>query len=331
MGYIECLHSKRLLAAFQDLSQMSTLNPKGIDSLIRILRFWRYNGVFTYGPAPGAPYYGKLDGMKVECDSERRKRAATSYSGPVSSSLRSDWRVMEGAFVMFKVPWASEGFSESKDCKLIALLTSIQQGKYLTYVKASLYKIQPENAVVGIHTISVQLSSSSIPSEDPLKLHEYRLLGKPLMELMSTKESLQNAMVLVMRIDKDIAISRSLRFIADLLSEAFIVCPSEQTTEGVLWRQSAQEDCEMPIIWSSGSHCSLGLKFIGLLTSIQWWNASASVPSGRVFQAGYIDVDGDVIDHGGTVNLQMLQQPGIFLVLFSFENLLFNVLLTSSD
>ncbi|EFJ18724.1 hypothetical protein SELMODRAFT_420026 [Selaginella moellendorffii] len=60
-----------------------------------------------------------------------------------------------------------------------------------------------------------------------------------------------------------------------------------------------------------GSHCSPGLKFIGLLASIQRWNASASVPSGRVFQGGYINVDGDVIDHEGTVNLQMLSAANI--------------------
>ncbi|EFJ36084.1 hypothetical protein SELMODRAFT_404525 [Selaginella moellendorffii] len=32
---------------------------------------------------------------------------------------------------------------------------------------------------------------------------------------------------------------------------------------------------------------------------------------GRVFQGGYIDVDGEVIDHGGTVNLQMLPATNI--------------------
>ncbi|XP_024519675.1 sphingosine kinase 2 [Selaginella moellendorffii] len=147
-------------------------------SLIRILRLRRYNGVFAYVPAPGyedigAPYNGELDGMKVECDDERRGRAATGYSGPVSSSLRSDWRVMEGAFVMVllqNVPWASEDFNsapESKfadgfldlivlrDCpryKLIGLLTSIQQGKaveskYLTYLKVKAFQIAPGGRV----------------------------------------------------------------------------------------------------------------------------------------------------------------------------------------
>jgi sphingosine kinase len=94
------------------------LHSNSLQTLIRIVNLRRYNGSFSYLPAEhlggtGGPYSSELEVNKLlqnnEADSARSWRKG--YSGPLQSHPGSDWRSMDGVFVLVwlnNVPFAGE-------------------------------------------------------------------------------------------------------------------------------------------------------------------------------------------------------------------------------
>ncbi|CAK9272818.1 unnamed protein product [Sphagnum jensenii] len=146
------------------------------QTLIRIVNLRRYNGSFSYLPAEhlggtGGPYSSELEVNKLlqnnEADSARSWRKG--YSGPLQSHPSSDWRSMDGVFVLVwlnNVPFAGETampaplakFSDGcldllvlRDCsrwELFGLLFKLQDGshiksKSIEYLKVKAFRLSP--------------------------------------------------------------------------------------------------------------------------------------------------------------------------------------------
>jgi sphingosine kinase len=147
------------------------LHSNSLQTLIRIVNLRRYNGSFSYLPVEhlggtGGPYSSELEVNKLlqnnEADSARSWRKG--YSGPLQSQPSSDWRSMDGVFVLVwlnNVPFAGETampaplakFSDGcldllvlRDCsrwELFGLLFKLQDGshiksKSIEYLKVAL-------------------------------------------------------------------------------------------------------------------------------------------------------------------------------------------------
>lgn len=149
-----------------------------IYSLIRILRLRKYNGSIAYVPAPGYESPGEsLDGesgflitenVDVSVDSDQSP-SNTGYVGPALVPEKSEWRFIEGNFVLVwlqNVPWAAEdvlpaprakfadGFLDLiiiKDCpwwSLIPLFLKLKDGSYVNskhveYLKVKAFCLAP--------------------------------------------------------------------------------------------------------------------------------------------------------------------------------------------